>query len=81
MKWIVFLPSIMIAVEENRMDTFKYDLDENRMFIFYWNEDEQNYNMKYLRGLDKDRKIIYEDEKNNFDYNNLFYSSLIYFSL
>lgn len=36
--------------------------DENRMFIFYWFEDSQKQKIKYLKGLNKYGKIIYEEK-------------------
>lgn len=53
----------MLLVEEDGTNTSRYDLDESRMFIFYWNEDNQKYKIRHLKGLNKDGKIIYEEEK------------------
>lgn len=46
----------------NETNISRYVLDENRMFIFYWNEDGQKSKIKYLKGLDKDGKVIFEEK-------------------
>lgn len=51
-------------VLKNEVNPFSYDLDESKMFIFYWIETNPQHTMNYLRGLDKDGKIIYEKEFN-----------------
>lgn len=45
---------------ENETAPLSYDLDESRMFIFYWVEANRDHKINYLRGLNKDGKIIYE---------------------
>lgn len=35
-----------------------------RMFIFYWNKNEHKYQIKSLKGLNKEDKIIYEKRLN-----------------
>lgn len=52
----------IVAVEDRGTNTLRYDLDKSRMFIFYWNEDEQKDKIKYLKGLNKEGKIIYEEK-------------------
>ncbi|MBL4937851.1 hypothetical protein JK636_19265 [Clostridium sp. YIM B02515] len=52
----------ILLVEENEANTSRYDLDESKMFIFYWEEDSEKHKVKYLKGLNKDGKIIYEEE-------------------
>lgn len=49
-------------VEENETNISSYDLDESRMFIFYWAEDNQKHKTRYLKGLNKDGKNIYEEK-------------------
>lgn len=51
-----------MLIEDNTTNTSRYDLDESRMFIFYWNKDKEKHEIKYLRGLNKEGKIIYEEK-------------------
>lgn len=46
---------------KNKEDTLTYDLDESRMFIFYWNEGNRNFRAKYLKGLDSEENVIFEE--------------------
>ena len=55
------ITTILLA-EENETNTSRYDLDESKMFIFYWEEDSEKHKVKYLKGLNKDGKIIYEEK-------------------
>ncbi|WP_097027182.1 hypothetical protein [Clostridium peptidivorans] len=48
--------------DEGKTNTSRYALDESKMFIFYWNEDMQKSKEKYLKGLDRDGKVIYEEK-------------------
>lgn len=54
----------MLLTGDNEANTSRYDLDKDRMFIFYWIEGGQTYKIGYLKGLNKDGKIIYEQEVN-----------------
>ncbi len=54
--------TMILFEDENKTDTPRYVLDESRMFIFYWKEDNQDNKIKYLKGLDKDGKVIYEEK-------------------
>lgn len=52
----------IILIGEKETTISKYDLDENRMFIFYWIEDNQKNKTIYLKGLNKDDKVICEEK-------------------
>lgn len=52
----------ILLEEENGANQSRYDLDESRMFIFIWSEISQNLKTKYLRGLNKENKVIYEEK-------------------
>ena len=52
----------MLLVEGNETNALRFDLNESRLFIFYWNEDSQKYKIRYLKGLNKDGQIIYEEK-------------------
>jgi hypothetical protein len=54
----------IVLAGENQTNTSRYDLDESRMFIFYWMEGDQTFKIGYLKGLNKDGKIIYEEKVN-----------------
>lgn len=56
----------MLFEDENKTNTQRYVLDETKMFIFYWNEDSQRNKIKYLKGLDSDGKVIYEEKLTGF---------------
>ncbi len=55
--------TVMLA-EDDKGNVLKYDLDDSRIFIFYWNENEHKYQIKSLKGLNKEDKIIYEEKLN-----------------
>lgn len=52
--------SVMVLERESGATTLRYNLDKSKMFIFNWNENEHKYKIKYLRGLNKKGKVIYE---------------------
>lgn len=54
--------TMMLLEDENKANTLKYILDESRMFIFYWNADNYKNKVKYLKGLDGDGKVVYEEK-------------------
>lgn len=57
------ISTVTLDVEEKgNPTTLKYSLDANRMFIFYWSEKEHDYNFRYLRGLDSNGQILYEQK-------------------
>ena len=57
------ISTVTLDVEEKgNPTTLKYSLDASRMFIFYWSQKEHNYNFRYLRGLDSNGKILYEQK-------------------
>lgn len=52
----------IIITDENKTNKAKYVLDESRMFIFHWNDNEQKNKIQYLRGLNEDGNVIYEED-------------------
>lgn len=52
----------ILLVDENEKNTSRYELDESRMFVFYCVDDSQKFEEIYLKGLNKDGKIIYEEK-------------------
>lgn len=60
--------SVELEVEEvigNRTETktLQQDISDDSMFIFVWNEVTHDYEYNpILRGLDKERNILYENE-------------------
>ncbi|WP_186430373.1 hypothetical protein [Clostridium sp. BSD9I1] len=52
----------ILLEDESKTNTLRYALDESKMFIFHWNEDMQSSKVKYLKGLDRDGKVIYEEK-------------------
>lgn len=45
--------------EENSMS---FPIDETKMFIFYWNEADEENNLKYLKGMNNNGEVIYEEK-------------------
>lgn len=57
------IDKVLLDVEiDDSTKTLEYKLDDDRMFIFYWNEDDYDYELKTLRGVDKAGKIIYNKD-------------------
>lgn len=56
----------ILLEDKSKGNASKYALDESKMFIFYWNEDMQSSKVKYLKGLDRDGKVIYEEKVTDF---------------
>lgn len=52
----------IILEDKNKEKILTYILDESKMFIFYWDEVTQENKTTYLKGLDSDGNVIYEEE-------------------
>lgn len=51
----------IILEDKNKEKILTYILDESKMFIFYWDEVTQENKTTYLKGLDSDGNVIYEE--------------------
>ncbi|GIP31227.1 DUF5044 domain-containing protein [Paenibacillus sp. J2TS4] len=46
--------------DSSKKEVWEQPIIDDSMFVFVWNEEETAYSVKYLRGLDKDGKVVYE---------------------